>query len=62
MNRRCCILFNKPSSDAGPDELDILDQVALVEEQMAALGIESVRQGITYDFFSEINEIQENKP
>lgn len=62
MNQRCCILFNKPSPDAGPDELDILDQVGLVEEQMAALGIESVRQGITYDFFNEINEVRKNSP
>ena len=62
MNRRCCILFNEPSADAGPDELDILDQVALVEKQMAAIGLDPVRKGITYDFIKEIEGIREMNP
>ncbi len=52
--KRCCIIYNKPGEGALADELDVLDQVAHIEENLAALGIEVSRKGITAGFMDEI--------
>jgi D-alanine-D-alanine ligase len=57
MKRRCCILYNEPATDAGPDELDILDQVGIVEQQLMALGIESTKLGLDDDYKNRIELI-----
>lgn len=62
MGKRCCILFNKPAPDALPDELDVIDQVALVEENMARLGIDTYRKGVTMDYQREIGEVRNEAP
>ena len=62
MTDTCCILYNKPTIGAGPDELDILDQVKMVEEQLSTLGIEYVRSTVTLDFISEVEAVRQLKP
>jgi D-alanine-D-alanine ligase len=62
LKQLCCILYNEPAADAGADEMDILDQVALVESQLLTLGIDSVRRGITYNFISELYRVREMAP
>ena len=53
--RRCCIIYNEPGKDALADELDVLDQVAHIEEHLIELGINVVRKGITDRFMDEIS-------
>lgn len=55
-------MYNEPAPGAGPDELDVLDQVGLVEQQMAFLGIESYRLGIGNDFMNQIGSLAANPP
>jgi D-alanine-D-alanine ligase len=55
-------LYNEPAPGAGPDEMDILDQVSLVEKQVESLGFDSFRKGITYDFIKEIEEVKALSP
>ena len=55
-------MFNKPAPDALPDELDVIDQVALVEENMARLGIDTYRKGVTMDYQREIGEVRNEAP
>ena len=62
MNRRCCILYNEPTPDAGPDELDVIDQVVLVEEQLQSLDIETYRKCVTRQFYDEIEEVGNDNP
>lgn len=62
MRKRCCILYNKPAPDALPDEMDIIDQVVLVEENLARLGMDTFRKGITMDFLNEIEEVKRESP
>jgi D-alanine-D-alanine ligase len=52
--RRCCIIYNEPGKDALADELDVLDQVAHIEEHLIELGISVTRKGITDRFMDEI--------
>jgi D-alanine-D-alanine ligase len=52
--RRCCIIYNEPGKDALADELDVLDQVAHIEEHLIDLGIDVTRKGITDRFMDEI--------
>ena len=52
--RRCCIIYNEPGKDALADELDVLDQVAHIEEHLIELGINVTRKGITDSFMDEI--------
>ena len=37
--RRCCIIYNEPRENALADELDVLDQVAHIEQHMNELGV-----------------------
>ena len=60
--RRCCIIYNEPREGALPDELDVLDQVAYIEEHLVKLGISAYRKGITKQFMDEIDELAEEKP
>ena len=60
--RRCCIIYNEPQQGALPDELDVLDQVAHIEQHLLELGISVYRKGITAQFMSEIAELVKEKP
>lgn len=60
--KRCCIIYNEPSTDALEDELDVIDQVVYVEEGLTALGINVYRKGITEKFMDEVKEIIDEKP
>jgi len=60
--KRCCILYNEPRDGALADELDVLDQVAYVEENLIELGISVYRKGITNRFMEEIATLAEEKP
>jgi D-alanine-D-alanine ligase len=51
---RCCIIYNQPGAGALADELDVLDQVAHIEEHLIKLGYEVSRKGITDRFMDEI--------
>jgi len=62
MRRKCCILYNNPAADAEADELDVLDQVALVEDNLKRMGIDTYRKGITMNFLNEIEEIKMTAP
>lgn len=55
--KKCLIIYNEPSTDALPDELDVLDQVNFIGDTLQTLGYDVSRQGITDNFFSEISEI-----
>lgn len=52
--RRCCIIYNEPGNGALADELDVLDQVAHIEEHLIKIGIKVDRKGITDRFMDEI--------
>jgi D-alanine-D-alanine ligase len=54
MKKRCLIIYNEPSPDALPDELDVLDQVNFIGSTLESLGYEADRRGITDDFMQEI--------
>lgn len=54
MMRRCCIIYNQPSIGALEDELDVLDQVAHIEEHLIKIGYEVSKKGITDRFMDEI--------
>lgn len=52
--KRCCIIYNEPSIGALADELDVLDQVAHIEDHLLQMGISVTRKGITEKFIDEI--------
>jgi D-alanine-D-alanine ligase len=60
--RRCCILYNEPGAGALADELDVLNQVAHIENHLGELGIISNRKGISTSFMEEIAALAEEKP
>jgi D-alanine-D-alanine ligase len=60
--RRCCIIYNEPREGALADELDVLDQVAHIEQHLIELGISVYRKGITENFMSEIAQLANEKP
>jgi D-alanine-D-alanine ligase len=55
--RRCCIIYNEPGKDAMADELDVLDQVAHIENHLIHIGIDVSRKGITEHFMEEIADL-----
>ncbi|MGB8359594.1 MAG: ATP-grasp domain-containing protein [Bacteroidales bacterium] len=57
--KKCLIIYNEPSPDALPDELDVLDQVNFIERTLKELDYDISRKGITDDFFREIPQIKE---
>ena len=58
MNKgKSLIIYNQPSEDALPDELDVLDQVNFIRDTLIKLGYEVSLKGITDAFFTEIPEI-----
>jgi len=59
---KCCIIYNEPLPGALEDELDVLDQVAHIEEHLLELGIGVYRKGITANFMAEIAELKSEKP
>jgi D-alanine-D-alanine ligase len=59
--RRCCIIYNEPGKNALADELDVLDQVAHIEEHLIKLGIKVDRKGITDRFMDEIPALAAEK-
>jgi len=60
--RRCCIIYNEPGEGALADELDVLDQVAHIEQHLTDLGIAVYRKGITARFMDEIATLAGEKP
>jgi D-alanine-D-alanine ligase len=60
--RRCCIIYNEPRDGALADELDVLDQVAHIEQHLVELGIIVYRKGITTRFMEEIAILAKEKP
>jgi D-alanine-D-alanine ligase len=60
--KRCCIIFNEPGEGALADELDVLDQVAHIEQHLTELGIAVYRKGITARFMEEIEALAREKP
>ena len=59
---KCCIIYNEPLPGALEDELDVLDQVAHIEQHLIELGIGVYRKGITVNFMTEISELTKEKP
>jgi D-alanine-D-alanine ligase len=59
--KRCCIIYNEPSVGALADELDVLDQVAHIEDHLLQMGIEVSRKGISDRFMDEIAVIAAEK-
>jgi D-alanine-D-alanine ligase len=59
---RCCIIYNEPREGALADELDVLDQVAHIEQHLVELGISVYRKGITNNFMSEVEDLLTEKP
>jgi D-alanine-D-alanine ligase len=59
---RIAVLFNKPGVDAGPDELDILDEVELIEKCLKTLGHDSFRLPVTLDLSAAFNTLKSEKP
>lgn len=55
--KKSLIIYNEPAPDALPDELDVLDQVNFVDDTLRQLGYEVSRQGVTNDFYNEIERI-----
>jgi D-alanine-D-alanine ligase len=65
MNRQpkhAVILYNELSESAGPDERDVLDQVALVAEMLDKLGIESQRAEFSLNLQKVRDELSRLKP
>jgi len=60
--RRCCILYNEPTEGALADELEVLDQVAHIENHLKKLGISIYRKGITTRFMEEMAIFAAEKP
>jgi len=60
--KRCCIIYNEPQEGALADELDVLDQVAFIEQHLKDLGITVYRKGITKQFMDEIAVLAAEKP
>lgn len=60
--KKCCIIYNEPGDGALADELDVLDQVAHIEQYLKVLGISVFRKGITNRFMDEIATLATEKP
>ena len=60
--KKCCIIYNEPGKGALADELDVLDQVAHIEDHLKVLGINVYRKGITSNFMEEITALSAEKP
>ncbi len=60
--KKCFIIFNEPLTGALADELDVLDQVAHIEQHLTEMGINVIRKGITDRFMDEIAFIATEKP
>ncbi len=59
---KIAVLYNKPGIDAGPDELDILDEVELIEKCLKTLNHESFRLPVTLDLSAAFNTLKAEKP
>jgi D-alanine-D-alanine ligase len=60
--RRCCILYNEPMEGALSDELEVLDQVACIEEHLKMLGVSVYKKGLTRRFMDEMAVLTVEKP
>jgi D-alanine-D-alanine ligase len=60
--KRCCIIYNEPMEGALEDELEVLDQVAYIEDHLKKLGISVYRKRITKRFMEEIAILNAEKP
>ncbi|PKP19188.1 MAG: hypothetical protein CVU05_11910 [Bacteroidetes bacterium HGW-Bacteroidetes-21] len=61
-NKIVALAYNKVSENAGPDELDIYDQVELIEKCLAELGYTSERVEIDLNIEQFIKKITEINP
>jgi len=59
---KCCIIYNEPLPGALEDELDVLDQVAHIEQHLLGMGFGVSRKGISANFMAEIEELKAEKP
>ena len=60
--KKCCIIYNEPLPGALADELDVLDQVAHIEQHLIELGISVSRKGISENFMNEIAALAAEQP
>jgi D-alanine-D-alanine ligase len=60
--KKCCILYNEPLPGALEDELDVLDQVAYIEQHLIEMGVGVYRKGITDNFMQEISSLAGDRP
>ena len=62
MKKPVIVAFNKVSPDAGPDELDIIDQVILAENCLAELGYKTQRLEIDLNIQDFVSQLEIIKP
>ena len=60
--KKAIIYFNRLSENPQADELDVLEQAALVEKALGELGYEAIKLPFSFDLLSAIREIKEIKP
>jgi D-alanine-D-alanine ligase len=60
--KKCFIIYNEPLPGALEDELDVLDQVAHIEQHLIEMGILVNRKGITENFMTEIAGVAAEEP
>ncbi len=62
MNKKILIVTNKISADTGADELDVLEQAAMVEEACLELGYDVARAEMGLDLETAIAQIRTEDP
>lgn len=62
MDQKAIIFYNKLSSDPQPDELDVLEQAALVEKALKELGYVTSQRPFSFNLEEVIEHIREVKP
>lgn len=60
--KKALLLINKISENPTQDELDVLDQAAIVEKALQELGFETGRQFLDLDFMTAKNKLLSIKP
>lgn len=62
MNKKAIIYYNQLSENPQPDELDVLEQAAMVEGALKELGYDVTQLPFSFDLPRAIKEIKELKP
>jgi len=60
--KKVAIIYNEVQPNAGPDELDILDQVKLAEDSLHELGYETFKITVNLDLSKLKQELLDTKP